>query len=120
MRRRAGADHVDIDMIAQRVRVRFDRPRSFDFAVLQDAVASAGYKLMKISRFSVRGRAIEGDCDRCEEPPALFATDEVGQRFELDLVTVEAGRVTGRLEGWKDGHLRLGKLEKSPEAAAGP
>ena len=102
MRRRAGADVVDIDTINGTCQYWLLEPRVIDFDALERAAADSSYTLVGITL------EIEGDVVG-EVGSFELVIPETGQRFPLDGNVKASGRlhVHASASDWKEGRVRL-------------
>lgn len=102
MRRRAGADAVDIDTREGTVVYALIDPQVIDFKAIEQAAYDAGYTLMEL-RLELEGELIT------DEEGAWLVIPTTRQRFELTGSVPHEGslRVVANAEGWKEGRVRL-------------
>ena len=97
MKRRGGAITVDIDMIKQFVIIKIDQKVKIDFAALEDAVKSAGYKLLDLY-IEATGQ-VKG---------ANFLIAGSNQAFKIKSAKeFKGGSIAGQILGWKDNKLEI-------------
>ena len=101
MRRRAGADLVDIDTIQGTCRLWYLEPRVIDFAAIEQAADDASYELVGIEL------ALEGELVR-EGGKLELVVPQTGQRLPVEGETDLTGRLHlhTTITGWKEGAAR--------------
>jgi len=114
LRRRFGADVVDIDTINGTCQLWVIEPKMLDFDALEQAAEDAGYTLVGITL------EIEGDVVG-EEGSLELVVLKTGQRFALDgAVQPSTGlHVHATVADWKGGHPRLTVKVSHVGASAG-
>ena len=102
MRRRAGADAVDIDTREGTVAYALVEPQIIDFDAIEQAAYDAGYTLMELKL------EIEGELESNERGTWLVVP-ATRQRFELTGSIPHSGllRVVANVQGWAEDRVRL-------------
>lgn len=113
LRRRVGADIVDIDTREGTAGYRLYHERRIDFEEIMQAADDAGYTLTGLT-LEITGRISKSDCPSCQQSVSMLSLPGTGQRFELassdsvkNLPVDGQVHITARALDWAGDHPRL-------------
>ena len=82
LRRRAGADTVDLDTVKGFAHFAYYSPRKIDLALLQRAAHDAAYTIKRLE-LEARGEVVKAACKTCGRQTHFLRVDKTKQLLEI-------------------------------------
>jgi hypothetical protein len=112
LRRRAGADTVDLDTVKGFAHFAYFSPRKIDMALLQRAAHDAAYSIKRLE-LEVRGEVVKAACTTCRRETHFLRVDKTKQLIEIGETLPIGSKGLARLSAtsWSKDSLGLLKVK---------